>query len=179
MELFGFHGTDNSSAVEIIRQQNIKPSVGLDEWLGRGRYFFVCPQDALWWCKNRNYLNPKVIKAQFEFKNKVIDLVANVEDQRKFYEYCELVKRKSENLPNNKKRRNYMQLAIEKLLSDAKARNIVIDAAKASFNENRSFWHFKKDDAWKFPCIIGQIQLCVYNQNAIVSLELYEEAILV
>ena len=84
----------------------------------------------------------------------------------------------SENLPDpfNRRRRNYMQLAMEKLLKDAKNAHIQIDATKALFLENRKFWDFNSCERWKFPCIIAQVQICVYNKDSIKSLELCEEA---
>ena len=178
MELHGYHGTDNSSAKDIIEQQNIKPSEGLDVWLGKGRYFFVCFKDATWWCQQRRYPNPKVVLAHFHFENKIIDLVSDIDDQKYFYQYCDKVKNMSENLPDpfNRRRRNYMQLAMEKLLKDAKNAHIQIDATKALFLENRKFWDFNSCERWKFPCIIAQVQICVYNKDSIKSLELCEEA---
>lgn len=36
----GFHGTSLKSA-ELIINSNFKPSIGDDEWLGNGVYFFI------------------------------------------------------------------------------------------------------------------------------------------
>lgn len=175
MDSVGYHGTSKENALKIVKSQIIEPSTGLDEWLGKGRYFFVCEDDARWWCKTRRFSIPAVIIARFNFRNKVLDLVSSREDQEGFKRFCDIVKNKSARLPNGKRRRNYMQLAMEELLKHAKSQGTCIDAAKALFSENRDFWYTKNNDISKFPCLIGQIQICVYNDNAIVCLKLSEE----
>ena len=136
MDTVGYHGTSEDSAQSILSSQNMYPSNGLDEWLGRGYYFFVDLDDAKWWCTD-----------------------------------------KTDRLPNGKRRSNYMQLAITKLLEDAKYRGVKIDAIRASFDENRKFWFSNTTDLRKFPCKIQQVQICVFNFDVIQSLERYKEAI--
>lgn len=63
-----------------------------------------------------------------------------------------------------------MQLAIEKILKEAKKNKILIDASIAIFDQNRKFWKFNDTDRWKFPCYIGQVQVCVYNPKSIIKL---------
>lgn len=178
MDTVGYHGTSEDSAQSILSSRNMYPSNGLDEWLGRGYYFFVDPDDAKWWCAQRKYDVPVIIIGTFEFSNKVIDLVASSRDQRSFAEYCKKVKNKTNRLPDRTIRSNYMQLAISKLLEDAKRRNVKIDAIRAGFPANRSFWFRKTKDLEKFPCMIQQVQICVFNHDVITSLERYEEAII-
>ena len=172
MELYGYHGTDAKAGLKILEEQNINPSEGPDEWLGKGRYFFTCLQDAEWWCDAKRFTTPIVIVGELKFTNKVIDLVNNRSDQELFFQYSKKVERMCENLPppHNRKRRNYMQLAIEKLLEEARKNKILIDASIAIFNQNRKFWEFKDKERWKFPCYIGQVQVCVYNPKSIIKL---------
>ena len=177
MDTVGYHGTSEDSAQSILSSQNMYPSNGLDEWLGRGYYFFVDLDDAKWWCTQRKYDVPAIIIGTFKFSNKVIDLVASSRDQYLFFEYCKNVKYKTDRLTNGKRRSNYMQLAITKLLEDAKYRGVKIDAIRASFDENRKFWFSNTTDLRKFPCKIQQVQICVFNFDVIQSLERYKEAI--
>ena len=53
MDTVGYHGTSEDSAQSILSSQNMYPSNGLDEWLGRGYYFFVDLDDAKWWCTQK------------------------------------------------------------------------------------------------------------------------------
>ena len=177
MDTVGYHGTSENSAMSILSSQHMYRSNGLDEWLGKGYYFFADIDDAKWWCTQRRYNPPAIIIGTFKFYNIVIDLVANSRDQKLFAEYCRKVKDKTDRLPDGKRRDNYMQLAISKLLEDAKSKNIIVDAIRAGFDENRKFWFNKQKDLLKFPCLIQQIQICVFNHDVIQSLERYEEAI--
>ena len=72
---------------------------------------------------HKKYDVPAIIIGTFKFSNKVIDLVASSRDQYLFFEYCKKVKDKTDRLPNGKRRSNYMQLAITKLL---KMQSIVV-----------------------------------------------------
>ena len=172
MKLYGYHGTDEKAGLKIIGEQNIKPSEGLDEWLGKGRYFFTCLEDAKWWCETKRFTTPIVVVGELVFKNKVIDLVNNRSDQELFFKYSKMVQNMCERLPEtfNRKRRNYMQLAMEKLLREARKNKILVDASIAMFDQNRKFWKFNDKERWKFPCYIGQVQVCVYNPESIVKL---------
>lgn len=172
MKLYGYHGTDEKAGLKIIGEQNIKPSEGLDEWLGKGRYFFTCLEDAKWWCETKRFTTPIVVVGELVFKNKVIDLVNNRSDQELFFKYSKMVQNMCERLPETfkRKRRNYMQLAMEKLLREARKNKILVDASIAMFDQNRKFWKFNDKERWKFPCYIGQVQVCVYNPESIVKL---------
>ena len=55
-EYAGYHGTSNYAAEKIIEQQEFLPSKKLDEWLGKGIYFFYRYDDAVWWCKAKKHL---------------------------------------------------------------------------------------------------------------------------
>lgn len=52
-----------------------------------------------------------------------------------------------------------------------------IDAIRVGFNENRKFWFNKQQDLKKFPYVIQQVQICIFNHDIIQFLERYEEAI--
>lgn len=175
----GYHGTERKNADSIIKTKKMNFSSGYDEWLGRGIYFFGDIADAKWWCKNRKYSNHAIIKADFEFNNIVIDLAMCRHDQENFQKYCDSVQKKSELLPNGKRRRNYMQLAINKLLEDSKNSEHIIDAIIALFRENRCFWPNKTIYNNQFPCLIGQLQICVFNHDAIKQLSILNEEALI
>ncbi len=175
----GYHGTAYEYAESIIKTRKMKFSSGYDEWLGRGIYFFGDIEDAKWWCKTRKYSDHAIIKADFEFNNKVIDLVMCRYDQECFQKYCNSVQHKSELLPNGKRRRNYMQLAINKLLEDSIKSGFIIDAIIAIFRENRYFWPNREFYNDQFPCLIGQLQICVFNHDAIKQLSIIEEEALI
>lgn len=175
----GYHGTAYENAESIIKTRKMKFSSGYDEWLGRGIYFFGDIEDAKWWCKTRKYSNHAIIKADFEFNNNVINLAMCRHDQESFQKYCDSVQKKSELLPNRKRRRNYMQLAINKLLEDSQKSGFIIDAIIAIFRENRYFWPNKAVYNDQFPCMIGQLQICVFNHDAIKQLSIIEEEALI
>lgn len=172
---YGYHGTSMESAASILESGIMKRSEGYDEWLGKGIYFFYNQKDAEWWCQQRAYPSPAILYADFNFINKVINLVCDYNDQEKFKEYCSAVKEKSEKLPGGKRRRNYMQLAINKLLYDAKKAEVFIDAIIAVFDENRKFWPKTGNFVVKFPILIGQIQICIFNSETISNLKIINE----
>ena len=172
--LIGYHGTTKKSSIEIIKSQKMTPSKGYDEWLSRGIYFFLRKDDAVWWCSCRNYIDNAIIVADIEYcEDDVLNLVDNKYDIVAFSKFCDLVKNKSPKLPNGLPRRNYMQLAIEKMRDHyRKMYGKDFSMAIAMFNENRPG---KIKEYNKFPIIYGQIQICVYNANIIKKLWLDTE----
>ena len=68
-----------------------------------------------------------------------------------------------------------MQLAINKLLYDAKKAEVFIDAIIAVFDENRKFWPKTGNFVVKFPILIGQIQICIFNSETINNLKIINE----
>ena len=139
--------------------------------------FFVDLDDAKWWCTQRKYDVPAIIIGTFKFSNKVIDLVASSRDQYLFFEYCKRSKIKQIACRMERDDLNYMQLAITKLLEDAKYRGVKIDAIRASFDENRKFWFSNTTDLRKFPCKFSKFKSVCFNFDVIQSLEQYKEAI--
>ena len=53
MYLTGYHGTNQSSANRIIRNQKFHLSNGRKEWLGNGIYFYIDFADSLDWAQMR------------------------------------------------------------------------------------------------------------------------------
>ena len=175
--IVGYHGTDSCAAKSILDSQYFKPSVGLDEWLGDGVYFFLNWEDAQWWCeilsKDQSRQKPFVIlSAPLIPKTYVIDFVGSYKDQRAFKEYCDKVANKCSKLPGGKLRRNYMSLAI-KLMVKRKKPDMII----GSFSENRAFWFKQHSDLEKFPVQISQVQICVLNNECIGKIELHKEVV--
>lgn len=172
-EYFGYHGTGNDAAEIIFRTQQFRLSCGLDEWLGKGIYFFQYPDDAQWWCEENKKLNTFTILKAKILPQVVVDLFGSREDIEGFKKICEMVKEKSEKLPNGTTRQNYMSLAIKLLLRKADKK---IDMIVAAFNENRKKWYnnSKYKELRKFPIVVGQIQYCVLNANCIENIVKYK-----
>lgn len=49
MLITGYHGTTRYCADKILQEKHFQPSVGKDEWLGTGIYFYREYRDALGW----------------------------------------------------------------------------------------------------------------------------------
>ena len=166
----GYHGTDKNAAKLIVDSQKFRPSLEDDEWLGKGVYFYWDIDDARWWCTDYKKLDAYAVLHSRLPAGVVVDLVHSRSDQENFRIFCDKVKSKSERLPNGKKRRNYMSLALE-LMIRLKPPDIIIGA----FDENRKFWYTAKDLKDKFPIIVSQIQICVLNAGCISDTYIYEE----
>lgn len=169
--IIGYHGTTKENAEIIILQQKMKPSTGYDEWLSRGIYFFTQVGDAKWWCSQRNYKEHSIIVADMECEEDfILNLVDDLEDIEMFSEVCMAVKDKSPRLPDGTRRKNYMQLAIDRMRYVLRVKfNKDIFMAKALFKENRKT-KLKSVHFDKFPIVYGQIQICVYNHDIIKSI---------
>ena len=171
-EYIGYHGTDNEAAEKIIEQQKFLPSQHLDEWLGKGVYFFNRYDDAEWWCKSKKHLAKDcytILKVVL-IPEKVVNLFDDFEALGRFKEFCEEVKNQCAKLPNGRRRANYMSLAIGLFLKKSQER---IDMIIGGFNENRNFWYNKQETeaVRKFPIVISpQIQYCVLNSKCIKSI---------
>lgn len=171
-EYIGYHGTDIDSAGKIIEEQSVHYSMGDDEWLGRGAYFFKDPDDANWWCKEKKHLHQEqyaVLEARLLPKN-VVDLLGSRRDIETFATFCEQVKNKSARLPNGGLRRNYLSLAIKLMIHE---RDIKTDMIIAGFDQNRRCWFSKKDSNQKFPLVCAQIQYCVVNLTCVRRIKKY------
>lgn len=57
----GYHGTSNSNAEKIVRNQEFYPSRKDCEWLGEGIYFYFSFTDAYYWRESQSVLH-SVIK---------------------------------------------------------------------------------------------------------------------
>ena len=167
MELIGYHGTNQEYGNQIIREQKMHASTREDEWLGKGVYFFWDKNDAIWWCHKKHIESAFLIHANIHCEN-VLDLVHDRECQEEFSKYCQLVKDKSDRMTNGKTRRNYMSLAIKLLM---KRSHIKIEVSIGNFPENRQFWNpIERLHEDKFPILVGQVQICVYDEKCIASL---------
>lgn len=176
MILKGYHGTSEESGNQILKEQNIIESAKEDEWLGKGRYFFWDQYDAEWWCLAR-FDNPFIVCADIKVDDDhVLDLVHNRLDQLLFSQYCEKVKNKSEYRTDGKKRQNYDSLAMSICRKEALKQGNPIQLSLAMFEENNKFWDklgritFENGMSKKFPVLIGQIQICVYDKQCITKL---------
>lgn len=74
MIIEGYHGTSEENATKIIKNNEFVFSVGDEEWLGKGIYFYCNYEDAINWAKRNGELYPCVLHTIIEVdKDKVID----------------------------------------------------------------------------------------------------------
>lgn len=178
MKLKGYHGTNEAAGDTIIKTQHIIPSTKLDEWLGEGGYFFWDKEDAQWWCNTvRKYDPPFIIGAEIESDN-VLDLVGNYKHQRMFNEICKFLEDNPSSLNSMSTHalQNYNGLVIKLLRDRALKENRSIDVILGMFWENRLFWretinrNINNRHRRMFTLVMGQIQICVYNEKCIKKL---------
>ena len=153
-QYIGFHGTNIESATKILKMNNFHPSIGDDEWLGKGIYFFAYPEDAEWWCSSYKRLK----------KHESVILRVEIEAES-------VIKNKCPRLPNGEKRSNYMSLAIKILMKDKNYRR---DMIIGGFEQNRHLWYREGTcERRKFPLVVAQVQYCIYNHDCIKSISCY------
>jgi len=166
----GYHGTNKCAAESIVNSKSFRPSLGDDEWLGKGVYFYWDSDDAHWWCVEHEKLELyTILKAQIVC-NELIDLAHTKRDIEQFKEFCKMVANRCEKLSNGEKRKNYMSLAL-KLMVRERPPDIII----GGFDQNRKFWFTNQGMKEKFPLTMSQIQICVLKNSCIRDIDIYEE----
>lgn len=175
-EYIGFHGTTTENAEKILAEKKFNQSKKLDEWLGKGIYFFAYPEDAEWWCKEyKKLIQPNeytILQVEIVVES-VLDLLGSKENIERFKRFCDLVKRKSPTLPDGRLRSNYMSLAIAVMMKNQNYRK---DMLIGGFEQNRKMWYKKESqERNKFPIMIAQIQYCVQYNSCIKNIVKYEK----
>lgn len=61
MLITGYHGTTRDCADQILREKRFIPSIGKDEWLGKGIYFYREYRDALGWQLKNSAVQAEVV----------------------------------------------------------------------------------------------------------------------
>lgn len=77
IEIYGYHGTIQHFADQIVAKQDFIDSDKDNEWLGTGVYFFAYKAHADWWIKARRFRHQEtcVLKAELSFaKDQLLDL---------------------------------------------------------------------------------------------------------
>lgn len=73
----GYHGTIYSSAQNILKEQQFKPSTRKNDWLGTGAYFFAYRIHAEQWIQHKRYRSQKtaILAAEMVYtNNQMLDL---------------------------------------------------------------------------------------------------------
>lgn len=74
---YGYHGTSQDIAKNILSKQDFVDSNRDNEWLGKGVYFFAYPAHARWWVTHNRYRDvpTEVLRASLTFSdNQLLDL---------------------------------------------------------------------------------------------------------
>lgn len=174
-QYIGFHGTTVENAENILKEKKFRPSTKLDEWLGKGIYFFAYPEDAEWWCKTYRRLGDSssaILQVEIKVES-VIDLLGSKKDIEAFKFFCEKIKNICPRLPDGRQRSNYMTPAIKLMLKNQEYRR---DMIIGGFERNRHSWYKERDDERKyFPLVIAQVQYCICNHDCIKNIGWYQE----
>lgn len=75
--IYGYHGTTQSNAEQILKSNIFIESTKNNEWLGRGVYFFQYKYHAEWWISHHRFKgkDTQILKAKLEFENsQLLDL---------------------------------------------------------------------------------------------------------
>lgn len=82
--LYGYHGTTNYYAANIIKENSFHLSTNENEWLGKGIYFWTTEENGIWWAdmqfnllakRDSLHTSPYVLKCLLQCsKNEYIDL---------------------------------------------------------------------------------------------------------
>jgi len=161
----GYHGTSTDYATSIISSGRFRPSLGEEEWLGEGIYFFQYCGDAHWWCsgvkKLRRYT---ILTARISADvSRVIDL-NDPEDWGNFITVRKNILGRYKKLSNGYPRKVFDSVVI-KAMKNCKPADVVV----GSFNTNRAV---APADCNAHS---GQIQICVSNHDCIEGIRAYLE----
>ncbi len=70
LDVFGYHGTSQDHASDIMEANEFRPSRNVDDWLGHGIYFFQdAPTRAREWSAKRDDEQVVVIKARISLED--------------------------------------------------------------------------------------------------------------
>jgi hypothetical protein len=167
----GFHGTTAKVADALVAGEPFVASDSINEWLGRGVYFWeYAPKQAWWWAKRLRYPNPAVVGAMIRLGN-CFDLLdsRNVEALRKAKDgMIKMMRREKIEIPKNRRIYKSLDCAVfnsfyQQVEDEGEPK---IDTARAAYVPTES-----RKRIWEASWIYRDthIQLCVREQNNILA----------
>ncbi|GGB85311.1 hypothetical protein [Staphylococcus nepalensis] len=162
IEILGYHGTTQNSALNIIENNNFKKSTKKNEWLGHGVYFYELYEKAEWW-GSRNE-KPAIIKSNILVPEKYYINLDKPSEEDKLAEFIKFVERSGKKFivsgDKIEKRCKLMNLYMK--YGDFK----VISATFPSTNKNY------KNHLDSIGYVRTEKQICVHDTECIVYNEL-------
>lgn len=124
--LTGYHGTNKSSANNILKDRSFFISQGNEEWLGTGIYFYDNYSDALYWNKDGAKYSEKIIHAIIKIADDEFLDIDSINGHDLYYEVIKLIYNQCPEIVKGSVQEN--QCAVMNLIWDTN-KNIKVIAA--------------------------------------------------
>jgi hypothetical protein len=169
--IIGFHGTTEEVANRLVEGKPFRASDSIDDWLGRGIYFWEwAPKQAWWWTRTfKKNDEPAVVGAIIRLGN-CFDLLDPINVKKLKTLYKELIDKLEDNgepIPENFRQHRKLDCAVFNYFYE------IAEAAEASVDSVRGVYVPTSDKkrVWSGSWIYddAHIQICLRNPNNILA----------